>query len=185
MADCLARTLPESLVSENKKGGAAEFSGRNLIFERTRYGTGQCLKLNQERSRSEGARAGDGRGLRDHGVDLFGKRGLDVIDFDRMRKVGGVPEIDRHDEPAFGPAGFREVRPELQEVERRGPGRRRPASKLGKATHLLQEFHQFNLGSHHSILKLLLQFTCQWHSCAARGNPAWQLEMHLFSLPRR
>lgn len=66
-----------------------------------------------------------------------------VSDLDRVRDVREVAifQIDRDDQSEFGAAGFREVRPQLEQVERGGwAGRRMPAIELSEAAHLLQKF---------------------------------------------
>jgi hypothetical protein len=86
-----------------------------------------------------------------------------VFDLDRVREIRGLAVfgIDSDEQAKSAAAGFREVRPQLEQIEGRGlPRCGMPPIELSEPAHLLQKFQQFNFGSHHSIGALLPQFTC-------------------------
>ncbi len=59
-----------------------------------------------------------------------------------------VFQINCDDEPAFGMAGFRDVRPQLQQEERRRLRGWITPAEFSEAAYLLQELHHFYFGSH-------------------------------------
>jgi hypothetical protein len=91
--------------------------------------------------------------------------GFQMRDFDRVRKAGNLLEIHSDDQPGFGPAGSRQVRPQLQEEQRRMPGRGQVASDFSQAAHFLDEPHKFIFGSHD------LKFHKCYRSSCARQVP--------------
>ena len=72
-----------------------------------------------------------------------------MSDLDRVRKIEVLAQIDSDGQLPPGMAGLGHVRAQLEEVKRRWPGSELPPIELGKAAHLLQQFHQFYFGSHH------------------------------------
>jgi hypothetical protein len=68
-----------------------------------------------------------------------------------MREVEMFAEVDGDGKSPPGMTGLGHVRAQLKEVKRRRPGSELPPIELGKTAHLLQQFHQFDFGSHHSF----------------------------------
>ena len=71
-----------------------------------------------------------------------------VGDFDRVRYVRGILQVDRDDHLLAWQSAAREMRTQLHEKQPRGLRRRAPIGYLSEATNLLQHLHYFHSGRH-------------------------------------